>query len=156
MRCKDCEQVKIPDAFYASNKSRCKECVKARVRRNRADKIDYYRAYDRARAWLPERVLARQKYAKRRQADPELRAVDRQRAEDWSKRHPLKRRAHVITGNAIRDGRLVQEPCERCGAEENIDAHHEDYTKPLDVTWLCRTCHGIRHREINEERRSAA
>jgi hypothetical protein len=29
----------------------------------------------------------------------------------------------------------------------------EDYTNPLDVTWLCRTCHGARHREINEERR---
>jgi hypothetical protein len=52
-----------------------------------------------------------------------------------------------------RDGRLTPQPCERCGREDT-HGHHEDYSKPLDVNWLCPPCHGERHREINEERRN--
>lgn len=40
---------------------------------------------------------------------------------------------------------LDPEPCEGCGAGEAV-RHHDDYSKPLEVRWLCRTCHGIEHR----------
>ena len=36
--------------------------------------------------------------------------------------------------------------CQCCGrltSRHLLDAHHEDYTKPLDVLWLCRVCHGL-------------
>ena len=45
------------------------------------------------------------------------------------------------------------QPCEVCGTEENVHKHHEDYSKPLDVRFLCTTHHGERHREINAMRR---
>jgi ribosomal protein S27AE len=35
--------------------------------------------------------------------------------------------------------------CENCGAPD-AHAHHDDYSQPLDVRWLCRACHGIEHR----------
>jgi hypothetical protein len=41
----------------------------------------------------------------------------------------------TYTGNAIRDGRLIRKPCEKCG--KKAQAHHDDYSKPLDVRWLC-------------------
>ena len=44
MRCKACLRELPLTAFYASNKSRCIECVKASVRENRLAKIAYYRA----------------------------------------------------------------------------------------------------------------
>ena len=55
--------------------------------------------------------------------------------------NPEKRAAHVAANNALRDGRIVKLPCAFCGASDNLEAHHHDYSKPLDVTWLCRPCH---------------
>ena len=47
--------------------------------------------------------------------------------------------------NATR--KLDRQPCEQCGALP-ADAHHDDYSKPLDVRWLCESCHGIEHRRF--------
>lgn len=57
-------------------------------------------------------------------------------------RNPLKYRARNAVNNAIRDGKLVRMPCRICG--EKAQAHHEDYSKPLEVDWLCFK----HHREI--------
>lgn len=53
-------------------------------------------------------------------------------------------KAREITNHAIRDGKLRRQPCEQCG--EMAEAHHDDYTKPLAVRWLCRTHHRAEHR----------
>ena len=42
--------------------------------------------------------------------------------------------------NEIAQGRIKRQSCEVCG-KENADAHHDDYNKPLEVRWLCRTHH---------------
>jgi hypothetical protein len=56
--------------------------------------------------------------------------------------------AHGLVAAAIQSGNLVREPCEVCG--NNAEAHHEDYSKPLDVTWLCKKHHAARHAEIGD------
>lgn len=154
--CKQCRDVKPDTAFYASNKSRCKECVKAGVRANRANKLEHYREYDRKRADLPHRVALRRQVAEAVRADEQRRARDALQKQLWQQRNREERRAHIIAGNAISAGKLKPRPCERCGDAVGVQAHHEDYSKPLDVTWLCPPCHGQRHREINEERRKCA
>ncbi len=54
---------------------------------------------------------------------------------------------------AVKTGKIVRpKVCSRCSKEGVIDAHHEDYSKPLDVTWICRRCHNIenaRRRRLN-------
>jgi hypothetical protein len=45
-------------------------------------------------------------------------------------------------------GKLTPEPCESCGSEE-AEKHHEDYSQPLEVRWLCRPCHLAEHRADN-------
>ncbi len=55
------------------------------------------------------------------------------------KLHPQKAKARSAVSHAIRDGRLHKEPC-HCG-ETNIQGHHKDYSKPLDVEWLCKKHH---------------
>jgi hypothetical protein len=41
-------------------------------------------------------------------------------------------------------GLLKRLPCEVCGLDE-AERHHEDYSKPLVVKWLCRKCHLAEH-----------
>ena len=130
--------------FYSTtngNLSRhCKPCTCAKVRANRLLRAEQYREYERGRANLPHRVAAREAYAQTPEGKAaHIRAHQRQR-----ERHPLQRKARVIVGNAIRDGRLTRQPCEVCGAK--AQAHHDDYSKPLDVRWLCTTHHAEWHR----------
>ena len=47
-----------------------------------------------------------------------------------------------------RRGKLIQENCKDCG-DPNTEMHHEDYDKPLEVTWFCRDCHLEYHEEFD-------
>lgn len=84
--------------------------------------------------------------------DPEWMARERQRCvrkqRVYNKRVPSdKRRARVAVSNAVQRGKIVKPSrCERCHTEvqrARLDAHHEDYSRPLDVRWLCRRCHTV-------------
>jgi hypothetical protein len=55
-----------------------------------------------------------------------------------------KKAARQVVSRAIKAGRLRREPCQQCGAEPT-DAHHKSYDRPLDVLWLCRSCHRALH-----------
>jgi hypothetical protein len=57
-----------------------------------------------------------------------------------------KARCRSVVHDALASRRIVQQPCERCGSVEHIEAHHEDYTKPLEIIWLCRTHHRALHK----------
>lgn len=69
---------------------------------------------------------------------------------EWKKRNPLtgdaKRRAVArnYANTYRRRGKLSPEPCEVCGVED-VEMHHDDYDKPLDVRWLCRQHHSDLH-----------
>lgn len=42
---------------------------------------------------------------------------------------------------AVKAGRVVRGNCSSCGTDKDVEGHHHDYAKPLDVDWLCRSCH---------------
>jgi len=62
--------------------------------------------------------------------------------------------AYTATAKARAKGELVKpESCERCGnATSYVYAHHPDYSKPLEVRWLCGSCHKLTHIEAGEVR----
>src|ERR1700722_19832084 len=58
---------------------------------------------------------------------------------EWRKTHrlsgePLARaNARSYLHMYIKRGAVMKQPCEKCGATEDVQAHHEDYSKPLEV-----------------------
>lgn len=64
------------------------------------------------------------------------------RQADWRRANLEKYQCHLAVAAALTGGQLVKGACEICGTSDGrIDAHHDDYSKPLDVRWLCRTHH---------------
>lgn len=66
------------------------------------------------------------------------------RQQRWRKRNPKSYIAHLAVGAALRHGVIERQPCEVCGVEKS-EAHHPDYERPYDVTWLCRKHHKAVH-----------
>lgn len=145
-KCKVCGVTSETAEFYNKVNTLCKSCHKKRVKENRAKNVEYYRAYDAARFQNDPRVKERHKrYQKTEKGKESMRAA---RA-NWINKSPEARAAHVILGNAIKNGR-VEKPtnCSLCGAltkSRSLHGHHEDYAKPLEVTWLCAQCHCDTH-----------
>lgn len=69
----------------------------------------------------------------------------RKRRERDPEKCESQRMAKILFQRAIRKGILVREPCSVCG-ESPTDGHHPDYSKPLEIQWLCRKHHRALHR----------
>jgi len=133
--CFKCLAIKDITEFYThpamqdGRLGKCKDCTKHDVAKNRHNNTEHYRAYERERTRRPQRRKDQVEYRRR-----------------MRNRHPEKYRARVMAGNAIRDGRLLRQLCEVCGAF--AEAHHDNYAEPLNVRWLCRQ-HHVEHHGAN-------
>lgn len=56
------------------------------------------------------------------------------------------RRAYRFLSEALSAGRIARGSCEQCGSDRRVAGHHEDYSRALDVVWLCPKCHRAWHR----------
>ena len=148
--CKKCLLPRNEGEWYPSIKTYCKECWKVKVKKNRESKAEYYREFDRKRAMLPHRVEARKEY-QRTEAGKRAMLKCRHR---YISQNPGKRAAHNAVNNAVRDGKLHKpDICEDCNKpNEIIHGHHEDYSKHLEVIWLCPACHKARHQHMDGDR----
>jgi hypothetical protein len=118
---------------------RCRDCERARCAayRARARSTDEFRS-NRARH---ERFV---------RAENDIARASRQAAEErYRQRNERKNAVHLATIRAIRGKVLVRQPCEVCGALR-VDAHHDDYLKPLAVRWLCPLHHRAWHKANGE------
>ena len=136
--CRGCGRVKPLNAFAPHDRglygrySLCRPCA--------AERAHAWREKDVERARELHRAAERARYER----DPEtFHAASRR----WTLRYPERRRlvanACAAVLKAIKLGELVRPTaCEQCGSTGvKIDAAHSDYTRPLDVRWLCRRCH---------------
>jgi len=59
-----------------------------------------------------------------------------------TKRYPEKYKARKVLNHVIEKGRISKpKTCSVCGKTGRVEGHHEDYSKPLEVIWLCSQCH---------------
>lgn len=122
---------------YMALRSDCRSCETAYI------KSAEYRAKSKA------------KNAKYRAAGL-LRDRDQRHHASYQKRHPGYHKATNAVRRAERHSTLTRpKQCDECREEpppmrdgrSAIQAHHDDYTKPLDVRWLCHACHVAWHRK---------
>jgi hypothetical protein len=109
---------------------------------NRQARRQYHRALYAAD---PARVIERTKTYQQTEAG-KIAARNSRRTQ--LARHRDRIRARDAVHGALRAGRLKRLPCEVCGSPKS-EAHHDDYSKPLCVRWLCRP----HHRQADAERR---
>lgn len=137
--CFKCTKKKELSEFYKhpqmkdGHSNKCKDCSKEDTSSHRKINIEKIREYDRKRARLPHRIK-----------------LNTENTRIFRKQFPLAYKAHSAVNNAVRDGRLIKpEICSACNKEgRQIEGHHDDHSKPLEVTWLCSACHKQLHRDL--------
>ena len=162
-RCAKCGDVKPREAFNKDSRSsdgvrsQCKDCV----RLYRAANVEAIRERNRAYQAANVESIREQRKAYRtaniecvRERGREHYAdnIDQymERSRQWRATDPRRCAAHSAVAQAIRTGKMVRlSACESCGdSRYRIEAHHDDYARPLAVRWLCASCHQRHHAEL--------
>jgi hypothetical protein len=115
---------------------KCKTCTKNDVKKRYQSPIGRKKvaAYEKARNKTAHRKFQKSQY-------------NRKAGEN----KPGTMSARYAVRNAIRNGRLIRLPCEKCGNKKS-EAHHDDYRKKLDVRWLCFRHHREAHgQKVSQE-----
>ncbi len=132
-KCFKCGEVKHLSGFYRHKQmadghvNKCKTCNKNDVRIHRLKNIERIQAYDRERGNRQNKEYQKQ----------------------YRLLYPKKYKAHIMVNNHKRAGNLFEKPCEVCGSSDVV-AHHDDYSEPLNVRWMCQHHHKEWH-AINGE-----
>lgn len=141
-QCSQCGVVKPLEEFYpirrGSPKRRrnCKTCCAVTLKAGR-DKDLQQRRYESWKVRNARRVKGyKRKYTETHRLDTAQRTVR------WRKANPEKTRAHRAVQNALRSGKLRRPArCRQCNSRGTLHGHHADYSRPLEVLWLCELCH---------------
>ena len=147
--CIVCKQSLPLESFFKNGKwwhSYCKKCKYEDT--NKRNKIRYQDESARLlrtqkrREWLEKRPeYFTQVERRKRKFDPEKIKLDNLK---YRTRHPEKFRAHQIVYHAKKKGLLFNQKCRDCDSLKTF-AHHPDYSKPLEVMWLCHKHHTLEH-----------
>lgn len=154
-KCSRCGETKPAEAFYviANGKlfSYCKPCAAAASKVYQAANPDKKRQADKRYAEKHRERLSAYTVARRQRLEATDPAFVEWRREYYRLRmrrirtNPvlvMQRAAHAAVRKAIVSGALVRpDACSVCLRSRRIDAHHPDYSKPLEVIWVCRSCH---------------
>lgn len=132
-KCGVCKEFKESQFFFKDNHNKYRDLLDSRCKNCR--RIDYREKR--------QRNLAMFFRKDKRYYISHLEEIKKRRKK-WYLENKIKVSAHSKVKRAVYNGVLVRKPCEICG-EIKSDAHHEDYSKPLVVRWLCRKHHIREH-----------
>ena len=142
-KCRDCGEIKDLKDFYSIRTSYCKECEKKRSvlwKRNNPQRVKEHHIKRRAKPGYREEHA---EYARNwRKNDLQRIKTYRANAALWKKNNPEKTKARELIASALKSGKIKKPTnCSKCGEKRKILGHHPDYRFPLEITWLCYSCH---------------
>lgn len=148
-RCSRCKEIKDVSEFYRRDgtpgryTSHCKSC-QAKYRQTAGYKALHRKADEKWRRTEKGRLYNRAQCKKYNQTEGYKKSINK-----WRAAHPERRAAHIKFAHAIA-GNKIKRPsvCSACKVQCTPEGHHPDYSKPLDVIWLCRQCHVDLHRAL--------
>ena len=127
-RCKKCSKI-CDAAYYKKHRTAILSKTRKYAAENRTNIISKARKY-----YAEHRDISGVKYHEYRQCNQES------------------IKAQETINTSIRSGSLIRpDVCSKCNKPCVPDGHHEDYSKQLDVTWLCRSCHKRLHADLKVE-----
>jgi ribosomal protein S27AE len=136
-QCKKCLRTKSIDDFWKRSDvldghfGKCKECALDDLKKYQKDNHDRlinlrrlrYDIVGYAPKWRSKEATKRAK-------------------KKWAENHRDEKRARDRVCHAVHTGKLIRPDfCSKCSSIGRVEAHHEDYSRPLDVIWLCKKCH---------------
>lgn len=152
--CTKCKQYKEDELFSnkmkIKNTGTCKLCKKIYAKKYRQDKSVRISEYK--REYRDKNLAEIEKYKKKHREENKDKYS--KYSKDYRENNRIKTRAKDKIAKALKKGTLKKECCVACFAEDkivnftNIDGHHPDYNKPLEVIWLCRKHHLQEHKKI--------
>jgi len=146
--CSKCKKDKCLSDYYKETRSRlgvqpsCKDCCKKR------DKERYPKERDRQLETSRKRYRENRKAILKSHKEYRKSGSYKKSLKKWIDKNPEKQKAHRIYSNEVKKGNIIKGSCEVCG-KKKVDAHHDDYSKPLDVRYLCRLHHMEHHSKLN-------
>ena len=136
--CTKCKELKSIDNFAFIKKGRplripmCRSCTKKTN--------SEYRSSEHGKA-----VIRRQfKRRYNKHADEYI-----NKATDRYFKKPEAVRAAAQARYALKKGLIEKKACENCSSDK-VEMHHDDYSRPLEIRWLCRSCHMKEHKHLKE------
>lgn len=143
--CRSCK--KVSDAAYhlkhrAERLVAMKEYQKKNCEKLRIKAIEYARS-DTGRT---HNIKATRKYYNTHKKEISIRMYENNHT-----LHKDKYVARYKASNAIKLKKIIPPAnCQDCHKKGGVEAHHEDYTKPFDLVFLCKKCHNKRHRKAGD------
>jgi hypothetical protein len=79
-----------------------------------------------------------------------LRGKRTDQASRWrnNPKNKIKKYAHQQVWKALKKGLLKKDICQICKTDKYVCGHHPDYSRPLEVIWLCNLHHYQLHKGI--------
>ena len=146
-KCGTCGEIKSLDEFYRDAHGRdgmgytCKPCDRADMAARMKKK------YEDPEFVLIFRAKARERYHTRYKGNHNWKQSS---PVPYREKYPERRSAGLEVKKALYHGILKNGKCEVCGSKKS-EAHHDDYSKPLKVRWLCRKHHHEHHVKLREK-----
>lgn len=148
--CNQCEKELSLESFHRDRTSsdgrqgKCKDCKRTVNAKYAQEHAAYFQTYQKERSLNPEVAKGRKEYLRGyRTTYSKTEQAKRLKYENTKRArlaHPEHAAAREAVRRAIKSGRLTKQPCHICG-DEKVEAHHPDYSRPIDVVWLCRDHH---------------